>query len=70
MDNFGFFKVAAAIPDLKVADCEYNLSRIVDMMQQAANGIFARNVQRAKEKLLYIRIHSQCRREPGTRLIL
>ena len=37
MDNFGFFKVAAAIPDLKVADCEYNLSRIVDMMQQAAD---------------------------------
>ena len=37
MDNFGFFKVATAIPALKVADCEYNLSRIVDMMQQAAD---------------------------------
>ena len=36
MENFGFVKVAAAIPDLKVADCDYNLSRIVDMMQQAA----------------------------------
>ena len=35
MDNFGFFKVATAIPDLKVADCEYNLSRIVDMMQRS-----------------------------------
>ena len=35
MENFGFVKVAAAIPDVRVADCEYNLSRIVDMMQQA-----------------------------------
>lgn len=35
MENFGFVKVAAAIPDVRVADCDYNLSRVVDMMQQA-----------------------------------
>ncbi|MDE5579286.1 MAG: NAD(+) synthase [Alistipes sp.] len=36
MDNFGFLKVAAAIPQVRVADCEYNASRIVALAEEAA----------------------------------
>lgn len=36
MDNFGFLKVAAAIPHLRVADCEFNAERIVALAEQAA----------------------------------
>lgn len=37
MDNYGYIKVAAATPAVRVADCEYNSERIVAMMQQAAD---------------------------------
>lgn len=33
--NNGFIKVAAAVPDLKVADCRYNARRIEAMMRRA-----------------------------------
>jgi len=33
--NYGFVKVAAAIPELKVADCHYNASRLVEMAKDA-----------------------------------
>lgn len=36
MDNFGFLKVAAAVPHVRVGDCEYNVCRIVELAQQAA----------------------------------
>ncbi|MDE5906394.1 MAG: NAD(+) synthase, partial [Alistipes sp.] len=36
MDNFGFLKVAAAIPHVRVADCEYNAERIVALAEEAA----------------------------------
>ncbi|MEG2770904.1 MAG: NAD(+) synthase, partial [Alistipes sp.] len=36
MDKFGFLKVAAAIPSVRVADCDYNAEQIVAMIQQAA----------------------------------
>ena len=36
MDNYGYIKVAAATPAVRVADCEYNSERIIAMMQQAA----------------------------------
>ena len=36
MNNYGYIKVAAATPSVRVADCEYNSERIVAMMQQAA----------------------------------
>ncbi|MCM1151774.1 MAG: NAD(+) synthase [Alistipes sp.] len=36
MDNFGFLKVAAAIPHVRVADCEYNAARIVALAEEAA----------------------------------
>ncbi len=36
MDNFGFLKVAAAIPHVRVADCTANAERIVAMAEQAA----------------------------------
>ena len=36
MDNFGFLKVAAAIPHVRVADCAYNASRIVALAELAA----------------------------------
>ena len=36
MNNFGFIKVAAAIPSVSVADCDYNSEHIIALMQQAA----------------------------------
>ena len=33
--NDGFFKVAAATPSIKVADCEYNKDAILDLMRKA-----------------------------------
>ena len=33
--NHGFLKVAAAIPEVKVADCEFNSGRILKMIQSA-----------------------------------
>lgn len=36
MDNYGFIKVAAAIPSVSVADCDYNSEHIISLMQQAA----------------------------------
>ncbi|MCI2082360.1 MAG: NAD(+) synthase [Bacteroidales bacterium] len=37
MENFGFVKVAAAIPGVKVADCNYNSKRLYDMICEAAD---------------------------------
>lgn len=36
MDQFGFLKVAAAVPQVRVADCGFNAERIVALSQQAA----------------------------------
>lgn len=36
MDSFGFLKVAAAIPHVRVGDCAYNTSRILALAEQAA----------------------------------
>ena len=36
MDNFGFLKVAAAIPHVRVADCDYNTERMAAMAEEAA----------------------------------
>ena len=36
MNRYGYIKVAAATPSVRVADCEYNGERIVAMMQEAA----------------------------------
>lgn len=33
--NKGFVKVAAAIPELKVADCAFNVSKIIELLQRA-----------------------------------
>jgi NAD+ synthetase len=33
--DYGFVRVAAAVPRLKVADCEYNASKIVDLIRDA-----------------------------------
>lgn len=33
--NNGFVRVAAAIPDLRVGDCKYNVARIADLVKQA-----------------------------------
>jgi NAD+ synthase (glutamine-hydrolysing) len=35
MENYGFYKVAAAIPELKVADCEFNVRRMKDLILKA-----------------------------------
>ena len=37
MNNFGFIRVAAATPSVRVADCDYNSKHIIDMMAQAAS---------------------------------
>ena len=36
MNNFGFIKVAAAIPSVRVADCGYNSEQIIGLMARAA----------------------------------
>jgi len=36
MDNFGFLKVAAAIPEVKVGDCIHNADRIAALAEEAA----------------------------------
>lgn len=33
--NYGFIRVAAAIPELKVADCNFNVSKIIEMVHEA-----------------------------------
>src|SRR5260370_42695850 len=35
MTNHGFLRVAAATPTLRVADCEYNVERILSLMARA-----------------------------------
>ncbi len=35
MKNFGFIKVAAAIPSVKVADCRFNAQQALDLLRQA-----------------------------------
>lgn len=35
--NYGYIKVASAIPGVKVADCEYNLGQIESLIQQAVD---------------------------------
>ncbi len=35
MENYGYIKVAAAIPELKVADCRFNVEKIKDLLLQA-----------------------------------
>ncbi|MDR3340811.1 MAG: NAD(+) synthase [Candidatus Symbiothrix sp.] len=35
MENYGFFKVAAAVPEVKVADCEFNTKQILEMLVEA-----------------------------------
>lgn len=37
MNNYGFVKVAAASPSLKVADCEYNTYEIIKQIHEAEN---------------------------------
>ena len=37
MNNFGYIKVAAASPSLRVAECDYNSERIIAQMQEAAD---------------------------------
>ena len=34
--NYGFVKVAAAVPQVKVADCFYNIQQIEGLMRQAS----------------------------------
>ena len=36
MDQFGFLKVAAAVPHVQVADCDFNTDRIVALAEEAA----------------------------------
>ncbi len=37
MRNFGFVKVAAAIPSVKVADCQYNAAQLIAQIDEAEN---------------------------------
>ncbi len=36
MDKYGFLKVAAAVPHVQVADCDYNIAHIAALAEQAA----------------------------------
>lgn len=33
--NFGYVRVAAAIPNVKIADCAYNTTQIANLMRKA-----------------------------------
>ena len=35
MKEFGYFRVATAIPHLRIADCQYNISRIEELLRTA-----------------------------------
>ena len=35
--NYGFVKVAAAVPNIQVADCFYNITQMEKMMRKAAD---------------------------------
>ena len=35
--NYGFVRVATAIPNVKVADCKYNCERIYNAIQEAGS---------------------------------
>lgn len=35
--KYGFFKLAAAVPSLRVADCQHNAKQIISLMQEAAS---------------------------------
>jgi NAD+ synthase (glutamine-hydrolysing) len=35
MTTHGFLRVAAAVPTLRVADCDYNAERILDLLARA-----------------------------------
>ena len=35
MTNYGFIKVASAIPELRVADCKFNISKIEELIREA-----------------------------------
>jgi len=37
MKNYGFVRVAAATPSVKVADCDYNTDQIIQMIEEAEN---------------------------------
>jgi len=37
MENYGFFRVAAAIPEVRVADCKFNAEHILPLIEQAYN---------------------------------
>ncbi len=34
---YGFFRVGAAVPELKVADCEFNAKKIIEVIKEAEN---------------------------------
>lgn len=36
MKNFGFVRVGAAVPEVKVADCRFNTEKIIELMEEAA----------------------------------
>ena len=37
IENFGFVRVAAAVPLVKVANIEYNLEQIISLLNMAEN---------------------------------
>ena len=52
--NYGFVKVAAAVPLVQVADCFYNIEKIEGLMRQASEkGVQIRSEER--------RVGKECR---------
>lgn len=37
MLNYGFVRVGAAVPEMKVADCKFNTKKIIEIMEDAAD---------------------------------
>lgn len=37
MNRFGFLKVAAAVPHVRIADCDYNAQHITELIRKGAD---------------------------------
>ena len=71
--NHGFIRVATAVPELRVADCQFNSSKIFELIEQAEQEstefVFSRTItarcstlpKRAFAKIIFLSCSFYCR---------
>ena len=58
MDNYGFIRVAACSPRVKVADIEYNTSEIISAIDKAeSKGVIKKNTASRKVSRLALAVN-------------